>query len=107
MSLYENIIKTSLGYKNSNRLMYVIGATRASYLKKIRSISPDSFFLVPGVGAQGGNLEDVYHNGSNSQVGLLVNSSRGILYAGSGKEFDLAALDAALFLQQKMQKLLK
>ena len=67
--------------------MYVVGATQADALKKIRTIIPDAFLLVPGVGAQGGSLEEVAHNGLNSEVGLLVNSSRGIIYASQEEDF--------------------
>ena len=64
--------------------MYVVGATKASFLKDIRSIIPNSFLLIPGVGAQGGNLEETYKNGVNNEIGILVNSSRSIIYAGNG-----------------------
>ena len=73
--------------------MYVVGATKAEYLKDIREIVPDSFLLVPGIGAQGGNLQEVCKYGLNSNVGLLVNSSRGIIYASNRENY---AQDAAL-----------
>lgn len=104
--LYEDVLATSLTYENASRLMYVVGATKADFLKDIRAIVPDAFLLIPGVGAQGGSLEDVYHNGANDHVGLLVNSSRGILYAGRGTDYVEAAHKAAAALQGQMKKLL-
>jgi orotidine-5'-phosphate decarboxylase len=86
--------------------MYVVGATKADHLSEIRALVPNSFLLVPGVGAQGGSLLEVYKNGANAQVGLLVNSSRNILYASDGKNYPAAALAAATELQQQMAKLL-
>ena len=87
--------------------MYVIGATKASYLKEIREITPDNFFLVPGVGAQGGSLEEVCKFGMNDQVGLLINSSRGILYASRNQDFAQSARKEALKLQNQMEKFLE
>ena len=87
--LYEEVIKTSTSWKNSDQLMYVIGATKATYLKKIRKIIPNNFLLIPGIGAQGGNLNDVCDNGMNQEVGLLINSSRSIIYASNETNFDL------------------
>ena len=104
--LYQEVLKTASQYENSNRLMYVVGATKAEYLADIRKIVPDSFLLVPGVGAQGGSLEDVVKYGKNSNVGLLVNSSRGIIYASSGEGFAEAARVKALALQQQMAGLI-
>ena len=86
--------------------MYVVGATKAEYLKEIRQIVPDSFLLVPGVGAQGGSLEEVFKYGANDRVGLLVNSSRGILYASQKMDFAEAARAKALELQEQMATLL-
>jgi orotidine-5'-phosphate decarboxylase len=86
--------------------MFVVGATKAGYLKEIRDIVPNAFLLIPGVGAQGGSLKDVFENGANEQVGLLVNSSRGILYASNGKDYVAAASKVAASLQSQMQKLL-
>ena len=82
--------------------MFVVGATKASYLKEIRAIVPDHFLLVPGVGAQGGKLDEVCRFGLNDQVGLLINSSRGILYASRGKDFAEKAAGEAGILQQAM-----
>ena len=100
--LYEEVIEKSKQWKNSNRLMYVVGATKAQALQQIRGRIPDSFILIPGVGAQGGSLEEVAINGLNDKCGLLVNSSRGIIYASSGSDFDLKAGDAAKELQEQM-----
>jgi orotidine-5'-phosphate decarboxylase len=86
--------------------MYVVGATKADRLKQIRDLAPKAFFLVPGVGAQGGDLKAVYDNGSNEEVGLLVNSSRGIIYASSGEDFAEAAANSAKKLQLQMKSLL-
>ena len=104
--LFKEVISTSLNYDNADRLMYVVGATKADYLKEIRNIIPNAFLLIPGVGAQGGSLKDVFENGSNEQIGLLVNSSRGILYASNGEDYIEAAYKAAVSLQNQMQKLL-
>lgn len=105
--LFKQVLKTSKNWKNSNNLMYVVGATKAEYLADIRKIIPDSFLLVPGVGAQGGNLQDVCTYGMNDQVGLLINSSRGIIYASNDLNFAKAAADKALGLQQQMQVILE
>ncbi len=104
--LYKQVLRQSQSWKNASRLMYVIGATKAEHLTEVRKLVPESFLLVPGVGAQGGSLEEVYRHGANKTVGLLVNSSRGILYAGNGEDFAEAALGAANRLQQEMEKLL-
>uniref|UniRef100_UPI003F69C665 orotidine-5'-phosphate decarboxylase n=1 Tax=Nonlabens sp. TaxID=1888209 RepID=UPI003F69C665 len=104
--LYQEVLKTASQYENSDRLMYVVGATKAEYLADIRKIVPDSFLLVPGVGAQGGSLEDVVKYGKNSNVGLLVNSSRGIIYASNGSDFAEAARAKAKSLQEQMAGLI-
>ena len=101
-SLYEEVIEKSRNWKNANRLMYVVGATKAKALKNIRTLIPNSFLLIPGVGAQGGSLEEVAVNGLNDVCGLLVNSSRGIIYASSGADFDQAAGRVAKELQEQM-----
>ena len=106
-ALYEKVIKTSLTYKNAHNLMYVVGATKASYLGDIRKIVPESFLLVPGVGAQGGSLKEVCHYGMNQDIGLLVNSSRGIIYASKNQDFALKAAEKAKELQLQMQEELK
>ena len=100
--LYEQVIERSKKWQNADRLMYVVGATRAKALQKIRTLIPDSFLLIPGVGAQGGSLEEVAVNGLNNTCGLLVNSSRGILYASSGSDFDQVAGNVAKELQEQM-----
>ncbi len=104
--LYQKILKTTKTYKNADRLMYVVGATQAEYLKEIRAIVPNSFLLVPGVGAQGGSLEEVYKYGKNKNIGLLVNSSRGIIYASKDANFAEMAREKAKELQQQMAALL-
>jgi len=104
--LYEQVLTQSKQWEGSERLMYVVGATQAEALSKIRKQVPDSFLLVPGVGAQGGSLAEVAHHGLNEQVGLLVNSSRGILYAGNDENFAQAAADVAASLQNEMAALL-
>ena len=87
--------------------MYVVGATRAEGIGEVRQLVPNHFFLVPGVGAQGGSLEDVVKYGFNKECGLLVNSSRGIIYASNGEDFATKARSAATTIQQEMAKLLK
>ena len=105
-SLYKQVLTTSQTWKNASQLMYVVGATQADYLKEIRTLVPNSFLLVPGVGAQGGSLKEVFANGATDKVGLLVNSSRGILYASKGTDYADVALQAATELQQQMENLL-
>ncbi len=105
--LYKQVLETSKSYVNSENLMYVVGATKAEYLSDIRKIIPHSFLLVPGVGAQGGNLQEVCKYGLNDQIGLLINSSRGIIYASNGINYDEAAANKASELQKQMQEILK
>jgi len=104
--LYKKVLEVSKQWTNHRQLMYVVGATKAEYLADIRAIVPDSFLLVPGVGAQGGSLEAVCRYGMNDQVGLLINSSRGIIYASHGRDFAEAATTAAADLQSQMQTIL-
>lgn len=104
--LYKTVLETSKTWKGSENLMYVVGATKADYFKEIRKIVPDSFLLVPGIGAQGGSLEEVCRYGLNDQAGLLVNSSRAIIYAGNGEDFAEKAREEALTLQKQMQTIL-
>ncbi len=104
--LYEKVLQASREWASSHQLMYVVGATRAQELSKVREIVPGHFLLVPGVGAQGGSLEAVARYGMNNHCGLLVNSSRGILYASSGTDFAQKAAEAASVLQQEMARLL-
>lgn len=105
--LYEKVIQTSTQWEGSERLMYVVGATKASALKNIRTLIPNSFLLIPGVGAQGGSLTEVAENGLSDDVGLLVNSSRGVIYASQGKNYAAAAASAAHDLQAQMQTILE
>uniref|UniRef100_UPI003AA84082 orotidine-5'-phosphate decarboxylase n=1 Tax=Winogradskyella sp. TaxID=1883156 RepID=UPI003AA84082 len=105
--LYKQVIETSKSWKNSQNLMYVVGATKAEYLADIRKIIPESFLLVPGVGAQGGSLEEVCKYGMTDTVGLLINSSRGIIYASNESDFAEAATAKAEELQQQMGNILK
>ena len=103
ITLYEKVLQQSLLWKNSDQLMYVVGATRPEYFKKIRKIIPDSFLLVPGIGAQGGSLQEVCKYGLNKDIGLLINSSRGIIYASSNSDFAEQARGKALDLQKEME----
>jgi len=105
--LFETVLKTSKNWGDAENMMYVVGATKAEKLKEIRKIVPDHFLLVPGVGAQGGSLQEVAKNGMNSKCGLLVNSSRGIIYASTGIDFGKKAGEAAKKVQQEMKELLK
>lgn len=93
--LYEEVIEQSRIWGNPDNLMYVIGATKASHFENIRRIIPDNFLLVPGIGAQGGSLEEVMHSGRNDRLGLMINSSRGIIYASDGPDFAESAALAA------------
>ena len=106
-ALFDKVLATSKTWEGSEQLMYVVGATQADALQKIRGIIPDAFLLVPGVGAQGGSLEEVARHGLNDNVGLLVNSSRGIIYASQGDDYAEAAATAAKNLQEQMALLLE
>ena len=101
--LFEEVLTKSQEWGSSDQLMYVVGATKADMLQKIRSIVPDHFLLVPGVGAQGGSLDEVSKFGMNKQCGLLVNSSRAIIYASSGEDFAEKAAQEAHKVQIEMQ----
>jgi len=105
--LFEQVIKTSMSWGNINNMMYVVGATRPDWIKKIRKIIPDHFLLVPGIGAQGGNLGKVSDYGLNEHCGLLVNASRSVIFADITNKFDQAARNKALEIQQEMQIHLK
>ena len=105
--LYKEVLETSKSWKNSKNLMYVVGATKAEYFKEIREIIPNSFLLVPGVGAQGGNLQDVCKYGLSKNIGLLISSSRGIIYASNKNDFAKVAKIKAKELQQQMEVILK
>jgi len=100
--LYEQVLKTSQTWAGADRMMYVVGATQAHDLAYIRTIVPEHFLLVPGVGAQGGNLEEVSRYGMNKSCGLLVNASRSIIYAGNGLDFAEKAKQEAQALQKEM-----
>jgi orotidine-5'-phosphate decarboxylase len=104
--LYETVLKRSQQWGTPENMMYVVGATKTEKLAEIRMIVPDHFLLVPGIGAQGGSLEEVARYGMNTQCGLLVNSSRGIIFASSGEDFADKARVAALSLRNKMNELL-
>lgn len=104
--LYKTVLETSKNWKNSQNLMYVAGATKAEYFTEIRKIVPNSFLLVPGVGAQGGSLAEVCKYGMTENVGLLINSSRGIIYASNGTDFAEKAREEALILQSEMEEIL-
>jgi orotidine-5'-phosphate decarboxylase len=104
--LFERVLTVSQKWGTTNNMMYVIGATRAEMLKEIRRIVPDHFLLVPGVGAQGGSLEEVSKYGMNSKCGLLVNSSRAIIFADSSEKFDIVAGEKAHEMQVEMEKYL-
>lgn len=100
--LYQHVLETVSGWADKEQLMFVVGATRAEHLRHIREIVPEHYLLVPGVGKQGGSLSDVSENGLNERCGLLVNSSRGIIYSSSGEDFAAAARNEALKLQKQM-----
>ena len=105
--LYQKVLRISQTWGTSENIMFVAGATRAEKLNEIRKIAPDHFLLVPGIGAQGGSLQEVGENGMNSRCGLLVNSSRGIIYASSGNDFAEKAALAAEKIRDEMEILLK
>jgi orotidine-5'-phosphate decarboxylase len=106
VELYKQVLETSKTWKNSENLMYVVGATKAEYFTEIRKIVPDSFLLVPGVGAQGGSLQEVCKYGMNANVGLLINSSRAIIYASNRSNFTEKAREEAMKMQQEMETIL-
>ena len=104
--LFEKVLKTSMQWGSADQMMYVVGATRAEKLEEIRAIVPYHFLLVPGVGAQGGSLEEVAKYGMNDQCGLLVNASRSIIYASDGDDFAERAREEAMNMQVDMEELL-
>jgi orotidine-5'-phosphate decarboxylase len=104
--LYKKVLKKSLTWQNSENLMFVVGATRPEYFQQIRKIIPNHFLLVPGVGAQGGSLSEVCKYGLNKDIGLLVNSTRGIIYTSKGENFAKKAQEQALEIQQEMKKII-
>lgn len=101
--LYERVLRTVSSWGNLDNLMFVVGATQSDEFLHIRKIIPDHFLLVPGVGAQGGSLEEISRKAMNADTGILVNVSRGIIFAGEGKDFDKAARKAAQEYQQEME----
>ena len=105
--LFESVIKKSSEWAGPDEMMYVVGATQGRMFEDIRRVAPRSFLLVPGVGAQGGSLEDVCRYGMIEDCGLLVNSSRGIIYASKGEDFAEKAGDAARELRDQMSAILK
>lgn len=105
-ALFENVLKTSQGWGNKNNLMFVVGATRAEMLEKVRKIAPEHFLLVPGVGAQGGSLNEVARYGLNKDCGLLVNASRSIIFASTGADFASKAAEEAKKMQEEMSVIL-
>jgi orotidine-5'-phosphate decarboxylase len=104
--LYEKVLTTAAGWGSPENLMYVIGATQAETFVRIRELTPDHFYLVPGVGAQGGSLEAISKNAMNNDVGLLVNASRAIIYASPGEDFAAAAAKIAANYHTDMQQFL-
>ncbi len=104
--LYKKVIQTSRTWTDHERMMYVVGATRPEYFAEIRQWSPHHFYLVPGVGAQGGSLQEVCKYGLNDDIGLLINSSRGIIYASSGEDFAEVAAKEAKKMQEEMAQIL-
>ena len=105
-ALFEQVLEKSQEWGDSEALMYVVGATQADKLAEIRKIVPEHFLLVPGIGAQGGSLEEVSRHGMNSQCGLLVNSARAIIYASNGIDFAEVAAKEARKVQQEMEQYL-
>ena len=106
LMLFEKVIDRSKKWGNIDNMMYVVGANKVDMLKDVRRLAPDHFLLIPGVGAQGGNLADIAHAGMNDKCGLLVNSSRDIIFADSSENFAELAAQKAMELQQEMAKLL-
>jgi len=104
--LFEEVLLKTQQWGSADQIMYVVGATQPEFFQQIRSLAPEHFFLVPGVGAQGGDLEAISKFGMNKQCGLLVNSSRGILFQSRGKDFEQLSKTAAMDVQQQMSRLL-
>lgn len=104
--LYEQVLETSQKWADKNQMMYVVGATKADQLENVRKFVPEHFLLVPGVGAQGGSLEEVAKYGMNKNCGLLVNSSRGIIFADKSESFAKVAGEKAREMQQQMSELM-
>lgn len=107
MFLFEEVLQAASGWGNPDNMMFVVGATQAEWFRKIRELIPGFFLLVPGIGAQGGSLKDISLHGLNQECGLIVNSSRSILYADVTNDFDRAARDKALEIRDEMAILLR
>ena len=105
--LFQNVMEKCMQYGTAENTMFVIGATKEAYFEEIRKFCPDYFFLVPGVGAQGGDLQKLSQYGMNKDCGLLVNATRSIIYASNGKDFAEKAREEALRMQKEMKKYLK
>jgi len=105
--LFENVLKSGARWGSPDKLMYVVGATQAEAFERIRELTPDHFYLVPGVGAQGGSLEAISRKAMNTDVGLLVNASRAIIYASAGDDFAEAAKRVAGSYQREMRQYLR
>ncbi len=105
--VFESVVRKCIEWGTPENLMFVVGATRSEDIAKIRKLAPEYFFLVPGVGAQGGSLEEVVKYGMNSECGLLVNSSRGIIYADTSEDFKLGAKKEASKIQSAMEEHLR
>lgn len=102
--IFEHVLKRASGWGSPENTMFVVGATRAEMLREVRRIVPDHFLLVPGVGAQGGSMDEVFRYGANKDVGLLINASRSILYASSSSDFATAAAAEARRMQEEMSR---
>jgi orotidine-5'-phosphate decarboxylase len=105
--LFEHVLRISSQWGTPDNMMYVVGATQAQQLLTIRKIVPDHFLLVPGVGAQGGNLQEVAHYGMTKEIGLLVNASRSIIFASNGENFADKAREEAARIQAEMENLMR
>ena len=105
--LFQNVIEKCMHFGTADNTMFVIGATKEAYFEHIRKFCPDHFFLVPGVGAQGGDLQKLSQYGMNKDCGLLVNATRSIIYASNGKDFAEKAREEALRMQKEMKLYLK
>ena len=104
--LYQQVIESSMKWKNSEQLIYVVGANHTSLISNIRRIVPDNFLLIPGVGAQGGNLKEISLSGMNNKCGIIVNASRSIIYSSSGKDYENTASISAKRIKEEMEYLL-
>ena len=104
--LFEQVLKTALSWEGADHIMFVVGATQSNLMERVRAVAPNAFLLVPGVGAQGGSLEAVAEHAMTSDCGLIVNSSRGIIYAGNDERFASAAAQAASDLARQMEQTL-